>query len=476
MQNYFLHTKNERLGVVKMPSTFLPTANNDSRVPIQENKIVYLWGLTTWFVVMNTTMFNVALPSILTDLSLSSSTAAWIVSGYSIAFAISTLTFSRLSDYLPISRLLLGGLTVLGLASLLGFFSTNFIVLLSSRILQAIGAGAVPGLGMIVAGRFIPLARRGKAMAIIASGASLGFGLGPVIGGIVTQYLGWNFLFAVTLLVVLLIPFFNVLMPKEEVKKGQFDLVGAVLTAVSVTGILLYLSTFSYSILFITIILSVVWWIYLNKKDVPFIQPDLFKHGQYLKLLLIGFLAFFLNFSNLFLMPIILSHVFNKEPVEVGMIIFPGAILAMLAGQVIGRLIDRYGTPPVTFFGQFFLIIAACLFAYLSTISSYYILTTYMFASIGFAALNTSISNEVTRILHRDKIGAGMGILQLIQFVGGAIGVTISGILITAQDGFPAAVMYRNIYLVIFALMIFASIVYVFYFKKLKMEVEKAVQ
>lgn len=456
-----------------MPSTFIPTANTNSRVPIQENKIVYLWGLTTWFVVMNTTMFNVALPSILSDLSLSSSTAAWIVSGYSIAFAISTLTFSRLSDYLPISRLLLSGLIVLGLASLLGFFSSNFIILLTSRILQAIGAGAVPGLGMIVAGRFIPLARRGKAMAIIASGASLGFGLGPVIGGIVTQYLGWNYLFAVTMIVVLLIPLFKILMPSEEVKKGQFDFVGALLTAVSVTGILLYLSTFSYSTLLITIILTVLWWIYLNKKDVPFIQPDLFKHSQYMKLLLVGFLAFFLNFSNLFLMPIILSNVFHKEPVEVGMIIFPGAILAVLAGQIIGRFIDRYGTPPVIFFGQFFLIIAACLFAFLSTISPYFILTTYMFASIGFAAVNTSISNEVTRILHRDKIGAGMGILQLIQFVGGAIGVTISGILITVQDGLLPAAMYRNIYLVICVLMILACAVYVFYFKKLKTGVEK---
>ncbi|HWO96745.1 MAG TPA: MFS transporter, partial [Bacillus sp. (in: firmicutes)] len=57
----------------------------------QENKVILLWSFTVWLVVMNTTMFNVALPSILYDFTLSSSTASWIVSGYSIVFAIATL-------------------------------------------------------------------------------------------------------------------------------------------------------------------------------------------------------------------------------------------------------------------------------------------------------------------------------------------------------------------------------------------------
>ena len=154
-----------------MSSTLIASSQDESKVPFQENKLILIWSIATLLVVMNTTMFNVALPFILKDFSLNSSTASWLVSGYSIMFAISTLTFSRLSDFISLSRLLLFGISILGIASIIGFFSTHFLLLLGARILQAAGAGAVMGLGMIMAGRYIPLSRRGKAMAIIASAA-----------------------------------------------------------------------------------------------------------------------------------------------------------------------------------------------------------------------------------------------------------------------------------------------------------------
>lgn len=93
-----------------MPSITTVRTEINSESVIQENKLLFMWSFLTWLVVMNTTMLNVALPSILSDLSLNSSAASWIVSSYSIAFALSTLTFSRFSDFLPISRLLLTGI------------------------------------------------------------------------------------------------------------------------------------------------------------------------------------------------------------------------------------------------------------------------------------------------------------------------------------------------------------------------------
>lgn len=448
-----------------MSSVSISAPKSTGAETIQENKIVLIWSFIVWLVVMNTTMFNVALPSVLMDLSLTSSTASWIVSGYSIVFAIATLTFSRLSDYIPISRLLLIGLSILGIASVIGFFAHSFPVLLATRILQAAGAGAVPGLAMVLAGRYIPINRRGKAMAFIASASSLGFGLGPVIGGAITQYLGWNFLFAVTGLVVVFIPLLQKLLPKEELKEVKFDTVGGFLTAVGVTGLLLFMSTFSYVILFTSIVFIVLMWKHINKVSMPFIQPKLLKDQQYIKLLFIGFTAFITHFSTLFLMPIILTVVFEKDPAEVGMIIFPGAILSAVAAQFIGRLIDRFGNGPLIIFGQFFLLIATVLFAFLSTISPYFVLITYMFMSTGFSALTSSIANEVSRILPVEEIGSGMGMAQLIQFFGGAFGVTLTGLFITVQDGFSPEVVYRNIFGGLAIFIISAVIIFCLYMK-----------
>ena len=453
-----------------MTSISISSSKDDSKVPFQENKIILILSFTILLVVMNTTMFNVALPSILKDFSLNSSTASWLVSGYSIMFAISSLTFSRLSDFIPLSRLLLFGICILGIASIIGFFSNHFLLLLGARIVQAAGAGGVMGLGMIMAGRYIPLSRRGRAMAIIASTASLAFGLGPVIGGVITQYLGWNYLFAVSGFSVLSIPFFQQLLPKEVIKKGHFDLYGAILTGLSVTGLLLFLSTFSYVILMGTIVLFAVWWRYLNKTEEPFIPPILLRNKQYTKLLFIGCSAFFINFSNLFLMPIILTTVFGKGPVEVGMIIFPGAIIAVIAGQFIGRLIDRFGNAPLIIFGQLSLLIATILFAFLSTLTPYFILSTYMFASVGFTALSTSISNEITRILPMTQIGSGIGIVQLIQFFGGGLGVTISGLLLALQESLSSEIIYRNIYICFSFVIIIAVLIYGLYYRRARLK------
>ncbi|MFE8699363.1 MFS transporter [Cytobacillus sp. FJAT-54145] len=451
--------------VVPIPTLSIPTSSIKEE-PIQERKILLLWSFTVWLVVMNTTMFNVALPTILAELSLTSVTASWIVSGYSIVFAISTLAFSRLSDYIPIARLLLTGLMILGIASIVGFFSNSFYLLLSARILQAVGAGAVPGLAMVLAGRYIPLSRRGKAMALIASAASLGFGIGPVIGGAITQYLGWNYLFTVTGFVLFSTPFFKKLLPQEEIKNINFDLLGLILTACSVTSLLLFLSTFSFTMLFSSVLIIAVTWLHIHKREQPFLQPQLLKNSQYIKLLFIGMTAFITHFSALFLMPIILTDVYQKEPAEVGLIIFPGAILSAITAPYIGSQIDRLGNGRVIITAQLFLFISTLAFAFLSTLSTYFILFTYMFMSIGFSALTSSISNEVTRILPKDDIGSGMGMAQLTQFFGGAFGVTITGLGLNIQEGLTLPIVYKNIYFGLTLLIGLTIFVFYFYYRK----------
>lgn len=167
-------------------------------------------------------------------------------------------------------------------------------------------------------------------------------------------------------------------------------------------------------------------------------------------------------------MPILLSTVFAKEPAEVGVIIFPGAIFAMIVGQLIGRLIDRFGNVPIMIVGQLFLIGSTILFALLSTVSPNFILSIYMVASIGFTAISSSISNEVTRILPIDQIGSAIGTVQLTQFVGGGLGVTTGGLLLTIQEHLAAEMIYRNIYSTFAILLFFAVVLYGLYYRRAK--------
>ncbi|WP_081833685.1 MFS transporter [Geomicrobium sp. JCM 19055] len=170
--------------------TSVSTTETTEAFAFNERLVLSFWAIGMWLMTMNTTMFNVALPFVILDFQLTSSVATWIVSGYSIVFAISALTFSRLSDYVPIKRLISIGLIILGFSSLLGFFATNFTTLLIARLLQAIGASTLPCLAIVLSSKYIPISRRGNAMAIIAAAAALGFGMGPLVGGFFYRILG----------------------------------------------------------------------------------------------------------------------------------------------------------------------------------------------------------------------------------------------------------------------------------------------
>ncbi|WP_240689368.1 MFS transporter [Ammoniphilus sp. YIM 78166] len=436
--------------------------------PNIERKVIPLWSLTVWLVVMNTTMFNVALPSVIGDFQLTPTIGSIIVSGYSIAFAIATITYSRLSDFIPIRMLLITALVILGVASMIGYIANTFSLLVTARLLQAVGAGAVPGLAMVLAARYISLARRGRAMSLISSAASLGFGLGPVVGGSITQWWGWNALFLVTTLVLFLLPWFKRWLPVEEQKPIQFDLLGAALTAFGVAIALVYLVTFQNWLLILSLVTFYVLWKHIHRpsQQTPFIQPQLLRQGSYLKLLFIGFSAFSTHFAILFLMPIMLAVLYGKSPAAIGLIIFPGAMLSAFAAIFIGKAIDRWGNQPLLRLGHLLLGASTLAFAWLSVYSPHMILITYMLTSIGFTCMTASLSNEVSRILDKPMLGSGMGLMQLIQFFGGAFGVTAAGLFLDVQKELSPEVLYRNVFMSFSVLILFSFGLLSLYLKK----------
>ncbi|MEW9699185.1 MFS transporter [Paenibacillus sp. SI8] len=423
-----------------------PAAVQTDTAVLKERLVLGLWSVAVMLIVMNTTMFNVALPQIMKDFALSSTTASWIVTGYSITFAISSITYSRLSDYLPIRRLFMIGVLCLGAGSLLGVFSHHFVMLLSARLLQASGAGSGVALGIVLITRFIPLSRRGRSMSAIISTATFGMGLGPVAGGAITQYVGWNGLFVITGLILFLLPILFKLLPKEEAIHVRFDFAGACFIGIGVTGLLLFMTTSSIYALAAGIIFLLAFWIRIKRNDLPFVQPELLGNVPYMLLTFMGFAAYAAHFATLFLMPLLLRDLFGQSAAMTGLMIFPGAILSAFLSNPIGRLIDRYGNHLFLSGGSFLMLIGAVLFAFFNSISPYAILCIYVPLSLGVTMLSTCLSNEMSRILPKGQIGAGMGLSQLIQFVGGAFGVALTGKSIAWQKSLPLPDVFANIY------------------------------
>ncbi|MDP3044291.1 MAG: MFS transporter, partial [Bacillota bacterium] len=232
---------------------------------------------TVFLTVLNGTMFNVALPAISRDFTLSPAEVSWVVVGYIAVFAIGAATYGKLADIYPVRWLLPLGLGLFALGSILGFLSTNYPLVIAARLIQAAGGAAVPALGMIVATRYFDPSRRGQALGLIASTVAFGGGIGPIAGGFITQYLGWHYLFLVSLLSLIALPFVLRYLPREERRQGTFDTPGAVFLAAGVSSVLLGINL-NPLFLIVSVVSFVLFIRRVKQAPEPFVRVDLLQN------------------------------------------------------------------------------------------------------------------------------------------------------------------------------------------------------
>ncbi|MBR2565553.1 MAG: MFS transporter [Paenibacillus sp.] len=414
---------------------------------MKEKIVMPLWTCCLFIVVMNTTMFNVSLPVIIHDLQITSELGSWVISSYSIGYALSTVIYSRLSDRIPIRKLLTVGLLILGCSSLLGLFAHNFALLLTTRILQSAGAGVMAGLGLVIASRYIPVERRGAALALISSGSAMAFGLGPIVGGLISEYMGWNGLFAITVLVLLALPVLLYFLPRETANKEQpFDLIGAVLTIINAITLLVAITQRSWVWLVIGFASLAAHILYIRRARTPFVNPHVFRTPGFTRLIIIGFCVLVVNLGNLFLMPLVLADLYHRSALAIGLLIAPGAIISAFCTRYVGRWIDRYGNMRFMLIGQGMLAAVLVLFMLGLDWSALIITGGYLFFSPALSASMASLNNEASRVLPKNQIGSGMGLLQLIQFFGGSVSVAVCGLLLHAIPGVSVKEAYHVVY------------------------------
>lgn len=332
-------------------------------------------------------------------------------------------------------------------------------MLLAVRVIQASGAGAVVSLSLVTLSRYVPIERRGKAMALIMSAVSLGLGLGPVAGGAIVEYFGWRYLFIITAFTLLLVPLFLRHIPREQPVRGAFDTPGAIFVAVGTTGLLLFLTEHSWTALaFGAAALALFVWRIRTASD-PFVSPALFSNGSYLALSIVGIAAYLCSFATLFLLPQILVHRFGLTASHAGLIIFPGSMLAMVASRRVGSVIDRHGNGAILRYVPLLVLSSMLLFALFSGQSWLAILFIYMLISLGFTMLSSSVSNEISRILPASQVGSGMGLYQLLQFFSGAFSVAMASSAMEWQHGLSLSAAYSNIFwgLMVMALLALGS-------------------
>ncbi len=393
---------------------------------LTKKRLIRLISLILIFAVMNGTMFNVAIPDIQSYFDLSSSEVSWVLTGYIMVYAVGALLYGKLADYYPIKSILTFGITLFSLGSLLGFFSPNFFTLIIARILQAAGGATIPALGFVIPARFFPQ-ERGKIFGVISSTVAFASGAGPIVGGTVGGWFDWRFLFLFSVASIFALPFLRRWVPEENSKKGSIDFIGAGLFSGAAASLLLFVTTLVYWLPFLFAVFTGLFIWRTIKANEPFIRPDILKNKYYTVTILTSFLGTSVLFGLLFVIPIMLRQLYDMSTLGIGMVLFPGAIIAGFLGRLGGELVERRG-------GEFVVVLALCLLGggsfLISTFAGYApwvvalaLLVTY----IGFPLIQSSTANILSSILSLRETGVGIGIFNLLNFMAGAVSSAVFG-------------------------------------------------
>ncbi|HEX5403208.1 MAG TPA: MFS transporter [Pseudonocardiaceae bacterium] len=313
--------------------------------------------LGTLMIVLDTTIVNVALPSIGSDLHLAETSLAWVVNAYLLTYGGFLLLSGRLGDLFGHRRLFAVGIAVFGLSSLLCGLAGDQLMLIGARALQGLGGAVVSAVSLSLIMTLFPTAReRAKAMGVYGFVAAGGGSVGVLLGGVLTDLLDWHAIFLVNVPIGALVLALSFrLLPTSATTSTtrRLDTAGAVvITAALVAAVYAvvngntagWTSVQTLGLLIGAVVLLVVFVAIERSVVAPLIPLGLLRLRNLVVANVVGMLWSAAMFAWFFLCALYLQNVLGYAPLQVGLAFLPGNVLtAALSLGISAKLVLRYG-------------------------------------------------------------------------------------------------------------------------------------
>ena len=303
--------------------------------------------------VLNATLLTPALPTIMADMGIASTTVQWLTSGYALTEAVVIPLAAYLMGRFSTRKLFIGGMTLFAAGSVVAAIAPVFPLLLLGRVMQACATGFVMPMVFSVILLVIPRERRGSAMGII--GLVIGFAptIGPSLSGVLVDTVGWRAIFVIVAVVAAIIVACaaKTLKPYGEFRRSRFDLLSVVLSTCGLICLLYGLSSVSSSAnlgltvgLIVAGIALVGLYAYrqLNLAE-PMLRVDILKTANYRTVVIVIalFQAALIGMETV--MPLYIQGVLGQSATVSGLTLLPGALIGAFTGMLAGRLFDKFG-------------------------------------------------------------------------------------------------------------------------------------
>jgi DHA2 family multidrug resistance protein len=413
--------------------------------------IIFVAVLASLLEIIDTSIVNVALPTMMGNLGATLEDISMVITGYAIANAVVLPVSAWLGERFGRRPYYLGCILFFTATSVACGFAPNLTFLIIFRILQGLAGGALLPTSQTLIYEQFPKEKAGMAGAIFGMSVMIGPTLGPVLGGYLTDNFGWRSIFNVNLPLGLLAFFIGLTTiynpekgPNHSESKG-FDAVGLALL-VSGIGCLQYVlergeadDWFSSRVIVINSIIclfslpSFVFW-ELRVKN-PIINVRLFKDMIVVSgVLLMAFVGFFL-YGVVFILPIFVSRVFHYDATQIGTLFIPGSIMTAMLMPFVGKQMQAGRDPRILIFiGLMSLEACLALMTRFSPMTSNWQILQMLFVrGFGLAFLFVPINSSILSQFHGQAMGQVAGLLNLFRQIGGSIGIALIATLLSSR-------------------------------------------
>lgn len=391
--------------------------------------------------ILSSTIVNVAVPDLSRHFSLGQERAQWVSAGFMLAMTLSMLTTPWLLLRFGLRRTYTGCILLLLFGGFVGGFSVNYPMLLTMRVVEGLAAGVLQPIPSIVVMRAFDRGEQGRAMGIFGFGVVLAPAIGPSVGGVLVELFGWRSIFFVVVPFCLLVLFMvRRLLAVNSPMQGEtrpLDWIGLLLATIGITCLLnglvhLHDGWVESAMLLVPGILAILAFVYWQlRSQAGLMNMQLFAHRQFAMGALVAFIYGAGLFGSTYLFPVYMQMALQYSPSEAGVVLLPAGVVLGFTIIAAGRLTDRIAPNILVSFGLGLLALSFLLMA-LGTRGTGYValLSIAILGRVGLGFVLPALSLGAMRGLEVESVAQGASIINFMRQLGGAIGVSVVGIVL----------------------------------------------
>jgi EmrB/QacA subfamily drug resistance transporter len=391
-------------------------------------------------VVLDASIVNVALPSIGKALNFSQENLPWVVNAYVLTFGGFLLLGGRTADLLGRRRVFMSGLLLVAVASLFAGFAATEGQLIAARAAQGLGAAIIsPAALSIVTTTFSDGAERNRALGVWGAVAGSGGAAGVLLGGVLTDGLGWEWVLWVNVpvsLIALALSPILIAESRAEAQTRAFDVAGAI-TVTAALSILVYAlvdandagwgSSQTIGLIALSVLLLASFVAIELRSAKPLVPFSIFRIRTLTGANVVGLLVGASLFSMFFFISLYMQQVLGYSAIHAGLSYLPLALVIMASAGIASQLVTKLGYKPVLAVGLLFIVIGLTWFSRISVGGGFTtdILGPSLFAAagLGFSFVTTTIA--AVSGVEESEAGLASGLINTSQQIGGALGLAV---------------------------------------------------